>query len=222
MNLNQLIEFYNDGNNYNVERLLKLSDQFMLELSLSANSIEDLFVKGNELFFPKIEITGENNLKNTQNVIFAFNHPTTFDIFPISKLFSTYTNLKIVNRLQNSEKYPSISALQKKFDERFIFTHDVEKIVKTLRSNGSIVMCPLLYLDSHLTEDVIELQIGKLAKLARLNNSKIVFGKLHYDWSKIPFRNISIEIMEALSYQDITKIRENSYHISNFNSFQIN
>jgi len=88
MNLNQLIEFYNDGNNYNVERLLKLSDQFMLELSLSANSIEDLFVKGNELFFPKIEITGENNLKNTQNVIFAFNHPTTFDIFPISKLFS--------------------------------------------------------------------------------------------------------------------------------------
>jgi len=214
MNLNQLIEFYNSGNNSQIESLLKLSDELMLGLYSSASSIEDLFEKGNKLFFPEMKLVGENNL-NTQNMIFAFNHPTTFDIFPISKLFQNYSNVKIVNRLQNPKKYPSINELQKKFDDRFIFTHDVDKIVKTLRSNGSIVMCPLLYLDSHLKEEVIEVQIEKLIKLARLNNSKIVFGKLHYDWSEIPFRNISVEIMEPLNYQDITKIRQSSYNIIN-------
>lgn len=216
MTLNQLIEFYNNEDSSRIESLLKLSDNFIFELSQISSSIEDLFEKGNELFFPKVEILGECNLKSTQNIIFAFNHPTTFDIFPISKLFKNYYNVKIVSRLQNSLKYPLIHALQRKLDQRYIFTQDIEKIVKTLRSNSSIVMCPLLYLDSHLNEEVIELQISKLVKLARLNSSKIVFGKLNYDWKKIPFKNVNIEIMESLSYHEINKIRNCSYYISNF------
>lgn len=214
MDLGGLIEFYNRENNFNVDNLLKISDELMYHLSSSASSIEDLFKKGNELFFPKASINGEYNLKDTQNVIFAFNHPTTFDIFPIYKLFLEDTNVKIINRLQNPQKYPSINSVQKRFDERFIFAQDIDKILNTLKNRGSIVMCPLLYLDSHLTPEVIESQVRKLIKLAKVNHSKIVFGKLKYDYMQVPFRNVSIEILESLNYTDMAKILKNSHYIS--------